>query len=353
MQLTNQITNMVNLPSWMNSQYREGKAMADLIIKKGKIWYANCSCRKANGKSIRLRDSLKTEDKETAIERLIELRVMVKDGRYQCHKTKFDELVSQYAPKVDAKNKLRNLRVHLTPIFKGKKLSEIDIQGWAENIAGRFPESTAIAIMRPAKELGFVIDYKSLKFIPNKRFDGSQILSEEMALKVLAEIAKRPRAKKYHGICHVAMYSTMPLSDLIHLRKMDVVFTGPDAGITYRRRKTRHHDKPTLFVPMTNKLREAFRLLPTPLSDEGKWFLPFKADAVSNTVSRAFKKCGWHYGSAMHNFRHFGACYLIREGVPLSTIQELMGHSDFNTTLIYARVDRKTLIKGVKRFDAK
>jgi len=320
--------------------------MADLIIKKGKVWYANCTYMK-----VLLRQSLKTTDQQIAIDRIAEIFMLIREGRYQFYLIRFDELVEKYDPKIDRKNKLRNLKNHLIPEFKGKRLSEIDIQAWAVKICEKYVESTALAIIRIAPELGFQIDYKSLVLKPGKKFDGSQIVSEEMANAVIQNLASGPRRKKYKGIAHVAMYSTMPLSDLLHLTKAQIVFRGEEAGITYTRRKTRYKNKPPLFVPMTNKLREAFRGLPVPISGDGLWFPGMLHEAVSQAVGRAFVASGWVHGRAMHNFRHFGACYLIKQGVALTTIQELMGHSDFKTTLIYARTDRETLKEGVKKFD--
>ena len=342
---------VIGLPPWMANSYlyqQGGKPMADLIIKKGKVWYANCSYMK-----IHLRQSLKTVDQQIAVERLAEIFMLIREGRYQYYKIKFDDLVREYDPKVDRENKLRNLENHLIPEFQGKRLSEIDVQSWAEKICEKSVESTALAIIRVAVELGFQIDYKSLIIRPGKKFDGSQIVSEEMANAVIQNLASGPRRKIYKGIAHVAMFSTMPLSDLLHLTKSQVVFSGPDEGITYIRRKTRYKNKPALFVPMTNKLREAFRGVPIPITDDGLWFPSLSHEAVCSSVGRAFKACGWIHGRAMHNFRHFGACFLIKQGVALTTIQELMGHSDFKTTLIYARTDRETLKEGVKKFDVK
>jgi len=322
--------------------------MADLIIKKGKYWYCNCTYMK-----ILLRQSLKTTDQQIAVERLAEIFMLIREGRYQFYLIKFDDLVQKYDPQVDRKNKLMNLKNHLVPEFTGKRLSEIDIQAWAVRLSEKYVESTALSIMRVPVELGLQIDYKSLVLRPGKKFDGSQIVSEEMANAVIQNLACGSRRKIYKGIAHVAMYSTMPLSDLLHLTKGQVVFNGPDAGITYTRRKTRYKNKPPLFVPMTNKLREAFRGIPIPLKDDGRWFPGMRHEAVCSSVGRAFKACGWVHGRAMHNFRHFGACYLIKQGVALTTIQELMGHSDFKTTLIYARTDRETLKEGVRKFDVK
>ncbi len=320
--------------------------MGDIIFKKGKYWYCNLTHQ-----GTLLRRSFKTSNKELAIKRFIALINSVEDGSYQNYTAKFDDLVKKYDPQVDRKNKLMNLRNHLIPEFGGKRLHEINIQAWAQKIADKYVKSSALQIMRPATAMGLDIDYKVINFRDGKKFDGTQILSETLALEILEKIKCGPKSRKYHGICHVAMYSTMPLADLLHLTKAQVVFKGDDAGITYVRRKTRHKNKPALFVPMTNKLREAFRGIPTPLNDDGRWFPPMNNSSVSSVVGRAFRVCGWEHGRAMHNFRHFGACYLIKQGVALTTIQELMGHSDFNTTLIYARTDRETLKEGVRRFD--
>ncbi len=344
-------TKMLGLPQWMTESYlyqQGGRPMADLIIKKGKVWYANCTYMK-----VLLRQSLKTTDQQIAIERIAEIFMLIREGRYQYYKMKFDNLARDFDPKVNRKNKLMNVRNHLIPEFQGKRLSEIDIQSWAQKIADKYVRSTALSIITPAKEMGFEINYKNINFTEGKKFDGSQILSEEMAFKVLDRLKAGPRSRKYHGICHVALYSTMPLADLLPLTKSQVVFSGPDAGITYTRRKTRYLDKPPLFIPMTNKLREAFSGIPTPITDQGRWFPPMNTSSVSSTVGRAFKDCGWIHGGAMHIFRHFGACFLLKHGVALPTIREIMGHSNFNTTLIYARTDRETVKEGMRKFDAK
>jgi len=320
--------------------------LADLIILREGYWYANCSYKKQH-----LRDSLKTPDKRIAIQRLQYLFLLVDEGRYKFYKLKFDDMDLEYDPKVNRKNKLGIVKNHLRPEFQGKRLHEIDIQAWADKIVEERIGSTARSFLTVAVEMGFKINYEKFNFKKGKKFDGTQILSEEMAFKFLDRLKAAPRLKQYYGICHVALYSTMPLSDLLHLTKYQVVFSGEDAGITYTRRKTRHLGKPALFIPMTNKLRQAFRGIPVPISDEGRWFPPMVTSTVSSAVGRNLKDSGWLHGSAMHVFRHFGACYLIKQGVDLTTIRELMGHSDFKTTLIYARTDRETLKQGVRRFD--
>jgi len=241
----------------------EEHSMGDIIFKKGSIWYVHHTHQ-----GVLIRRSLKTSDKEKAIKRFIALINAVEDGSYQFYSAKFDDLVKKYDPQIDRKNKLMNLRNHLIPEFAGKRLHEINIQAWAEKIAAKYVKSTAEQIMRPATEMGFQIDYKAFKFIPGRVFDSKQIPDEELIFAVFDELQKTPRSRKYYPIARAAAYSGMPMSDLLHLTKAQVVFTGPDDGISYIRRKTRHKKQTELFVPMSKKLHEAFRVVPTPLFNE-------------------------------------------------------------------------------------
>jgi integrase len=53
---------------------------------------------------------------------------------------------------------------------------------------------------------------------------------------------------------------------------------------------------------------------------------------LSVKVGRAFKKAGLSWGS-FHHFRHFAACELINNGVPLEVVSEFLGKSDNKPTL--------------------
>ena len=61
--------------------------------------------------------------------------------------------------------------------------------------------------------------------------------------------------------------------------------------------------------------------------------------SAHNTVKKAVKALGLHESISAHDFRHFRATQLLREGMPLEVVQEYLGHADISTTRgIYAPV---------------
>ncbi|MFQ5401067.1 MAG: tyrosine-type recombinase/integrase [Anaerolineae bacterium] len=63
------------------------------------------------------------------------------------------------------------------------------------------------------------------------------------------------------------------------------------------------------------------------------------ATSAHNIVKRAVRALGLHPSLSAHDFRHFRATQLLREGMPLEVVQEYLGHADISTTRnIYAPV---------------
>lgn len=61
--------------------------------------------------------------------------------------------------------------------------------------------------------------------------------------------------------------------------------------------------------------------------------------SAHNVVKKAVKALNMHETISAHDFRHFRATQLLREGMPLEVVQEFLGHADISTTRsIYAPV---------------
>ena len=70
---------------------------------------------------------------------------------------------------------------------------------------------------------------------------------------------------------------------------------------------------------------------------------PLKSPAINRMLALVMKKAGFQKGEVTpHKLRHTFATQLIRRGVDVRTVQELLGHADLETTARYLHSDHRT-----------
>jgi len=59
---------------------------------------------------------------------------------------------------------------------------------------------------------------------------------------------------------------------------------------------------------------------------------------IQKTVKQAIKDAGITKNASYHTFRHFFATHILESGYDIKSIQELLGHKNVETTMIYTHV---------------
>ena len=73
--------------------------------------------------------------------------------------------------------------------------------------------------------------------------------------------------------------------------------------------------------------------------EQGRWHLD--ESLMQKAVKKAILEAGINKNSSCHSFRHSFAIHLLENGYDIRTVQELLGHSDVKTAMIYTRVLNK------------
>jgi integrase len=158
---------------------------------------------------------------------------------------------------------------------------------------------------------------------------------------------------EFADLVALTVHTMMRRSEIIHLTWDDVDLA---RGIIHIRNRTDFTPKgmrPRL-IPLN---RIAWGILSRRVCKAPYVFINSKGRGlVGGTVSRRFKayvrKAGLSEELHFHSLRHTGASWLVQSGVPIYSVQKILGHSSPTVSQIYSHLDEAHLREAVEKLGA-
>ncbi|MCC1485362.1 tyrosine-type recombinase/integrase [Winogradskyella immobilis] len=156
-------------------------------------------------------------------------------------------------------------------------------------------------------------------------------------------IIQHTKNLKHRAILTLLYSSGLRIGELLTLKLSDFNVERKQIHIrSGKGRKDRFVSIADSFLPLLHNYILTYK--PSVYFVEGPKRRPYSASSVRKFLSKSCKASGIKRNITPHTLRHSYATHLLEHGVGLRHIQELLGHSKPETTMIYTHVARKDLL---------
>lgn len=172
----------------------------------------------------------------------------------------------------------------------------------------------------------------------------SKKLPEVLSIEEIIRLIQVTRNLKHRAIIALLYSSGLRIGELINLKLTDLHINRKQLHIKDAKgRKDRYTVLADSFMPLLQNYLISYE--PKVFFVEGQSGKSYSASSVRKFLKRSCKLAKIHRPITPHTLRHSYATHLLEQGVGLRHIQELLGHSRPETTMIYTHVARKDLLK--------
>lgn len=283
----------------------------------------------------------------------------------------FYEFVTEYQRKFSFKNEVATMNVHNSVIKKLKEYSpelHFDdlttdyLDEYYANLRKKLKncENTAYKNMstirkyvKAAYKAGYM-DENPFESWSIKRSKASYTYLSEEELKALLEVYKKGELEfKYHKTLEFFLFMTFSSLHIGDAKKLKLEQFN-ESSFTYFRIKNRNSKPEPIVVPISDILKQVIKNI-VGVRKQGFIFEKLPADQTMNVFLKDIcEKLDLPIGRNISHKtgRHTFATYFLQKTKDLTTLKEILGHSELRETLIYAHVLDESKQEGIKSFDS-
>lgn len=208
-----------------------------------------------------------------------------------------------------------------------------------QNTVYKFLQLLRMVIIKAQRDgISFPDPYLSYKMTQEKVDRG--YLSEDEVIAIATKEISIPRLDQVRDVFIFACYTGLAYSDLAQLRAENIkkMFDGKLWIVTHRQKTKTNVNVPLL--PMAEKILRKY---------EGKYLDGELLPILSNQKTNAYLKeiadiCGIEKNLTFHLARHtFATTMTLGKGVPIESVSKMLGHTNIQTTQIYARITNEKI----------
>lgn len=171
----------------------------------------------------------------------------------------------------------------------------------------------------------------------------SKILPTVLSQEEMISIIQCTKNLKHRAILALIYSAGLRIGELINLKLADIQIQRKQLFIkSAKGRKDRYVTLAESFMPLLQNYLMTYR--PEVYFVEGVVGKPYSASSVRKFLHKSCKAAKINRQITPHTLRHSYATHLLESGVGLRHIQELLGHSKPETTMIYTHVARRDLL---------
>jgi len=223
------------------------------------------------------------------------------------------------------------------------------LDDFARHLSDRYSQNTASVyytkltmVLRRAHEDGLLKDDPTKKAKKIYTARSPVVYLEEHEVAALLATPCESDALKRAVI--LSIHTGLRLSDVERLTGSDVFETADGPEIRVRQKKTSE----PISIPITRELCHAIGL-----PRDGRLFPGVRKKAYNGTLTRWVAASGIQKPITYHKTRHTCAASLVTNGADIRVVQEILGHKDIKSTLVYAHVASRKKREAIGKISVK